>query len=382
LDRIFGAERNYRLAAAFSTAGIINHLGRNNRMRVFTCQACGQLLYFENVRCESCGRVLGYLPDWATISALETAQNDSWSALGANGQDYRFCKNRDYGVCNWMVPADSAESFCAACRYNKTIPDLSVPENTERWRKLEAAKHRLLYTLLRLRLPMANRADDPVHGLAFAFLTDAPDAHSDHVMIGHDNGVITLAAKEADDAMREHIRTQMGEPYRTLLGHFRHESGHYFWDILVRDKGRRDSFRAVFGDEEQDYGAALQAHYAKAPGNWQRDFVSAYATAHPWEDFAETWAHYLHIVDTLETAQSFGVQIRPRPWRVTEQTAAMDFDPHGAASIEQLIAAWLPLSFAVNSLNRSMGQPDFYPFVLSPAAIAKLGYVHGLVHAA
>jgi hypothetical protein len=352
-------------------------------MRVFTCQACGQLLYFENVRCERCGRVLGYLSDLATISALEPAQNDHWGALGANGQHYRFCKNRDYSVCNWMVPADSRESFCAACRYNKTIPDLSVPENTERWRKLEAAKHRLLYTLLRLRLPMANRADDPEHGLTFDFLTDAPDAHGDRVMIGHDNGVITLAVKEADDAMREHIRTQMGEPYRTLLGHFRHESGHYFWDILVRDGGKLDSFRAMFGNEQQDYGAALQAHYVNPPLlDWQQYFVSAYATAHPWEDFAETWAHYLHIVDTLETAQSFGVQVQPRPWRMTELTAAVDFDPHGAANIDQLIAAWLPLSFAVNSLNRSMGQPDFYPFLLSPVAIAKLGYIHDLVHGA
>jgi len=352
-------------------------------MRVFTCQACGQLLYFENVRCERCGRVLGYLPDLATISALEQAEGDRWRALGANSWDYRFCKNRDYSVCNWMVAADSWESFCAACRYNKTIPDLSVPENTERWRKLEGAKHRLFYTLLRLRLPMANRLDDPEHGLTFDFLTAAPDAHGDRVMIGHDNGVITLAVKEADDAEREHIRTQMGEPYRTLLGHFRHESGHYFWDKLVRDGGKLDSFRAIFGNEQLDYGAALQAHYFNPPPlDWQQNFVSAYASAHPWEDFAETWAHYLHIVDTLETAQSFGVKVQPRPWRMMELSAAVDFDPHSAANIEQLIAAWLPLSFAVNSLNRSMGQPDFYPFLLSPLAIRKLGYIHDLVHGA
>jgi hypothetical protein len=139
----------------------------------------------------------------------------------------------------------------------------------------------------------------------------------------------------------------------------------------------------MFGDEQQDYGAALQAHYANPPPlDWQQHFVSVYATAHPWEDFAETWAHYLHIVDTLETAQSFGVQIQPRPWRMTEQTAAVDFDPHAAANIGQLIEAWLPLSFAVNSLNRSMGQPDFYPFVLSAGAILKLGYIHALVHGA
>jgi len=349
-------------------------------MRVFTCQACGQLLYFENVRCENCGHALGYLPDWATISAIEPARNDAWSALGANGQHYRYCKNREFGVCNWMVPAESPETFCAACRYNQTIPDLSLPENAGRWQKLEAAKHRLLYTLLRLRLPLSNRMDDPQHGLAFDFLNDAPDSHGDRIMTGHDNGVITLAVKEADDAEREQIRTRMGEPYRTLLGHFRHESGHHFWDLLVRDGGRLDSFRAVFGNEQQDYGAALKAHYSNPPPpDWQQRFVSAYASAHPWEDFAETWAHYLHIVDTLETAQSFGLKVQPRPWRVGEQTAEVDFDPHSATDIEQLIAAWLPLSYAVNSLNRSMGQVDFYPFVLSPIAIGKLGYVHDLV---
>ena len=350
-------------------------------MRVFTCQACGQLLYFENVRCERCGRALGYLPDLATISAIEPAQNGQWNALGANNRQYRFCKNREDGVCNWMVPADSRESFCAACRYNKTIPDLSVPENAKRWQKLEAAKHRLLYTLLRLRLPIANRVDNPENGLSFDFLADTTDSHGQRVMNGHDNGVITLAVKEADDAEREHIRTRMGEPYRTLLGHFRHESGHYFWDILVRDGGKLESFRAVFGQEQRDYGAALQAHYVNGPpSDWQQNFVSAYASAHPWEDFAETWAHYLHIVDTLETAQSFGVKVQPRPWRMTEATAAFDFDPHGADNIQQLITAWLPLSFAVNSLNRSMGQADFYPFLLAPVAIGKLGYIHDLVH--
>src|ERR1700688_667662 len=218
-------------------------------MRVFTCQACGQLLYFENVRCERCGHLLGYLPDWATISAIEPSQNNHWTALGANNQLYRFCKNNEFGVCNWMVPADSHEIFCAACRYNQTIPDLSVPENTHRWRKLEAAKHRLLYTLLKLRLPLANRVEDPEHGLAFDFLTQAADALGQRVMTGHDNGVITLAVKEADDAEREQIRMMMGEPYRTLLGHFRHESGHYFWDVLVRNGGRLDSFRSIFGQE-------------------------------------------------------------------------------------------------------------------------------------
>lgn len=348
-------------------------------MEVFACQACGQVLYFENVFCERCGHALGYLPDQATISAVEP-QNGHWMALAAGGAQYRYCQNHDPGVCNWMVPVESAEAFCAACRHNKTIPDLTVPDNLELWRKLEAAKHRLFYSLLKLDLKLENQLDNPERGLAFEFLSEAQAPHGQQVMTGHDNGVITLALNEADDAKREDARAKMGEPYRTLLGHFRHEIGHYYWNVLVRDADDLNSFREVFGREDQDYGAALQSHYANGPpGDWRQNFVTAYASAHPWEDFAETWAHYLHIVDTLETARSFGVKVRTRGRSEPAKEAAIDFDPHSAPSIEHLIGAWLPLCFAVNSMNRSMGQADLYPFVLAPAAIAKLGYVHALI---
>ncbi|MEI9995578.1 MAG: putative zinc-binding peptidase [Rhizomicrobium sp.] len=349
-------------------------------MRVFTCQACGQLLYFENIRCENCGHALGYLADKQTISAIEPLTDGTFRALAARGR-YRFCQNQEFGVCNWMVPVRSKSAFCAACRHNRTVPDLSVPENAGHWSKIEAAKHRLFYSLLKLKLPLRNRTDDPQHGLAFDFLADPPQTHGQSVMTGHDNGLITLAVKEADDAEREHVRAAMGEPYRTLLGHFRHEIGHYFWDVLVRDGGKLDGFRAIFGDESQDYAAALQAHYQNgAPVDWQQNFVSSYASAHPWEDFAETWAHYLHIVDTLETAGAFGIRVRVKPgWR-TKLTAAVDFAPYENPSIAALIDAWLPLTFAMNSLNRSMGQSDLYPFILSPNVIAKLRYVHDLVH--
>ncbi|MBL6852060.1 MAG: putative zinc-binding peptidase [Alphaproteobacteria bacterium] len=351
-------------------------------MRVFTCQACGQLLYFENIRCEKCGRSLGYLPDKETISAIEPAGDGTFRALAARSR-YRYCKNKDFGVCNWMVRITAREPFCAACQHNRTVPDLSIPENSARWAKIEAAKHRLFYSLLRLRLAVKNRSNDPEHGLAFDFLADPPMTHGQGVLTGHDNGLISLAVKEADDPERERVRSAMGEPYRTLLGHFRHEIGHYFWDVLVRDAGRTAAFRAVFGDESQDYAAALQAHYRNgAPPDWQQNFVSSYASAHPWEDFAETWAHYLHIVDTLETAGVFGVRVHLKPgWR-TRLTATVDFDPYSALSIDTIIDAWLPLTFAMNNLNRSMGQTDLYPFILTPRAIGKLGFIHRLVRAA
>ena len=351
-------------------------------MKLFSCQACGQLLYFENVRCVHCGRSLGYLPDLGRISALEPlGDHGGWKALAAPEKAYKFCNNNQFGVCNWMVPADDAAGFCAACRHNHVVPDLSVPGNDQLWAKLEGAKHRLFYTLLRFNLPLENRIDNPEHGLAFDFLADPPMEHAARVMTGHDNGLITLALKEADDAVREKVRNEMGEPYRTLLGHFRHESGHYFWDRLVAtDAATLESFRNLFGDERADYAAALKEHYDHgAPADWQDNFVSVYATTHPWEDFAETWAHYLHIVDTLETASAFGVKIKPRAAH-GELTARVDFDPHNAASMEQLIDAWLPISFAVNSLNRSMGHPDLYPFVLTPKTIEKLAFVHALTH--
>jgi hypothetical protein len=350
-------------------------------MKLFSCQACGQLVYFENVRCEHCGHVLGYLPDKTAISALEPLEGEAWRALAAPEQPYVFCRNYQHGVCNWLVPAGDALGFCAACRHNHLIPDLGVAGNVQLWARLEAAKHRLFYSLIRLSLPLENRTDDPVHGLAFDFLADTSQPHAQDVMTGHANGVITLALKEADDSVREKVRGEMGEPYRTLLGHFRHESGHYFWDRLIGgSEKKRAGFRACFGDERSDYSAALQKHYSEgAPPGWQNEFVSAYAASHPWEDFAETWAHYLHLVDTLETARSFGMKINSR---FAPLQAAVDFNSYNAADMAQLIDAWLPIAFAVNSLNRSMGQPDLYPFVLAPRTIEKLAFVHKLTHPA
>ena len=349
-------------------------------MKLFSCQGCGQLLYFENIRCENCGRALGYLPDLTDISAIEANPDGGWKTLAAPDKAYKFCLNYDYGVCNWMVRADDPVGFCAACRHNKTIPDLSVDGNAVLWGKLETAKHRLFYSLLRLGLPLESRIDNPEHGLAFEFLADSP-THAQGVLTGHDNGLITLALKEADDATREKVRGEMDEPYRTLLGHFRHESGHYFWDRLVAtDPAMLNAFRGLFGDDRLDYSKALQLHYDEgAPQGWQENYVSVYATTHPWEDFAETWAHYLHIVDTLETAGAFGIKVKPRAAR-GHIAAAIDFDPYTSRRWDEVIEAWLPLEFATNSLNRSMGQLDLYPFVLSPRVIEKLGFIHALTH--
>jgi hypothetical protein len=341
-------------------------------MKLFECQNCGQPLFFENTRCESCGAGLGYLPKQQTVMALQP-DGEVWRALAAPSGRYRFCANAVHDVCNWLISANDPEPFCVACRHNRMIPNLATPDNLWRWRLIEVAKHRLFYTILKLRLPVATRTEDP-NGLAFDFLEDGGPAA---VMTGHDNGVITINLAEADDAERERRRGQMGEPYRTLLGHFRHEIAHYYWNRLIVNSPKLTQWRQIFGDDCADYGAALQAYYANgAPAGWAEHFVSAYASSHPWEDFAETWAHYFHMIDTLETANAFGLFVRPK--LSSGVATKIDFDQLDV-DMDRLIEGWLPLTFAVNSINRSMGIPDLYPFVLSPQVIGKLAFIHDCI---
>lgn len=349
-------------------------------MQLFECQACGQRLYFENEQCERCGHLLGYLPDVGVMSAVQP-EGAAWIALARPDARYRFCRNWEQHGCNWMVDAAQGQVFCVACQHNRTIPDISLPENHLNWQKIEEAKRRLVYSLMRFGLPHPCDGSGDPEPLVFEFLADVPGGPK--VMTGHDNGVITIALKEADDATREAARASMGELYRTLLGHFRHEVGHYYWDRLVRDGGELESFRALFGDDRLDYGEALARHYEQGvPADWRERYVSAYATMHPWEDWAETWAHYLHIVDTLEMAASFGVTIQPEVGDEAGVETRVTFDPYRARNVQTLLDAWLPLTYAVNSLNRAMGQPDLYPFVIAPAVAEKLAYVHRLVHRA
>jgi hypothetical protein len=350
-------------------------------MKLFACQVCGNVLYFENRICGQCGHRLAYLPEEMTLSALEPIDGSSWKPLIATAQQRFFCENAGLDGCNWVVPPDTNDRFCIACRHNGIIPNLSDQAHLAAWQLIELAKHRLFYTLLRWKLPLETAAENPAHGLSFEFLADEPESGGPKVLTGHDEGKITIALIEASDAEREKRRVAMGEPYRTLLGHFRHEVGHHYWDVLVRDRGKLEQCRAVFGDDRLDYGEALKRHYDQgAPADWQQHFVSQYATTHPWEDFAETWAHYLHIVDTLEMVESSGMSVRPKVGRTSDHTATVNFDPYKAGSIEQIINAWPPFVLAMNSISRAMGERDLYPFVIAPAVVRKLGFVHDLVH--
>lgn len=348
-------------------------------MKLFTCSRCRHVVFFENVQCTRCGAPLAYLPDRKVVSALEPAPDD-WTALApeAEGARYRLCANYvEHAVCNWAVRDDDDDPLCDACRLTTIIPDLAAPGAIEAWGKLEVAKRRLLYTLVALGLPIEPRTSDGA-GLAFDFKADRD---GERAYTGHAGGVITINVAEADDPSREAMRRDMSEAYRTVLGHFRHEVGHYYWDRLVRDGAALDAFRNRFGDERADYDEARERHYASGPApDWQTAFVSAYASMHPWEDWAETFAHYLHMVDTLETARSYGMALRPEPVGGASLPAVtarrLSFD-----DFADLTNAWVPLTIALNSLNRGMGLPDLYPFVLSEPAVRKLQLVHDIVEA-
>ena len=352
-------------------------------MKVFHCQHCQNTVFFENVNCTHCGHALAFLPDTCEMAALEPEVDDRWRSLApaSKGRRYRLCANYpQHQVCNWAVPADDEQTLCVSCRLTQVLPNLELPGKLEQWARLESAKRRLVYSLIELKLPLQSRQQDPVRGLAFEFLSDELVADAP-VLTGHDNGLITINAAEADDLEREKRRLALHEPYRTLLGHFRHEVGHYYWDQLIKDDAAKlDAFRALFGDERDDYAAALQRHYQAGPAaDWQTRFVSSYASSHPWEDWAETWAHYLHMIDSLETAAACGLALQPKHRDEPRLQPPPNVEASRTQPFDQMIDNWLSLTYALNSLSRSLGQPDSYPFMLSPASIDKLRFIHDTV---
>ena len=358
----------------------------STRNRSYTCQ-CGKPVFFRNSACLSCGSPLGYDPELTTLIALE--DGDTPGSLVRHGDTggklYQRCANFDTAAgCNWLLPHGSTEPLCRACCVNRTIPDQSDPENQMLWGRIELAKRRLMSQLLDLGLPaLSKEKEDPEHGLAFDFLRALPGEPP--IMTGHANGVVTLNVEEADDAVRERVRAAMHEPYRTLLGHLRHEVGHYYWDRLIWDSPWLDDFRTLFGDERESYADALKRHYDNgAPPDWDQRFVSTYASSHPWEDWAETWAHYLHIEDTLVTALSFGlgagdVEIDTEPFT---KDVLWQPDVEGASEFLEFVNAWVELTGVLNELSRSMGVHDFYPFVLNRPVVAKLQFIHCVVREA
>ena len=346
-------------------------------MQIFHCDHCGALAFFENVQCVACGHRLAFLPDAGAMGSLEQTDQGLWRSPWQPERQYRLCTNyAERDVCNWAIAADDPHSLCISCRLTTVIPDLGEPAQRLNWYKLETAKRRVIKSLMTLGLPLTPKSEDSERGLAFEFKKHDASTDDKPVLTGHANGVITINADEADDAEREKRRLALHEPYRTVLGHLRHEVGHYYWDQLVAGRERLGAFRQLFGDERQDYAEALKRHYeAGPPADWQQRYVSAYCCAHPWEDWAETWAHYMHMVDTLETAAACGVMLKPR--RLDEPSLAAT--PKPASDFDRMLNAWFPVTYMLNNLNRGLGVADAYPFVLSASASEKLRFVHDTV---
>ncbi len=351
---------------------------RTPAMKSFQC-TCGQPLFFHNDRCLACGAAVGFDPFELRLGALVDAGEGTWAFAGdarAAPPRFRRCEHRSKAAaCNWLVPAHEPHAACLSCRLTRTIPDLSRPKNAQRLADIEAAKRRVLYRLLASGLPVAPRADDG-SGLAFDLLEALPGGAP--VTTGHACGVVTINVAEADDDYRELHRESMKEPYRTLVGHLRHELGHYFWDLLIRDGTWLAPFRRLFGDERASYADALARHYRDGPPrDWPDRCISSYAAAHPWEDWAETWAHYHHMRSTLETAASFGLATTDTPFRITPFDAGVLYDAN-APSADAFLAwvnAWVILTAVLNETARSMGQPDVYPFVLNRSVVTKMHFV-------
>ncbi|HEY6877612.1 MAG TPA: putative zinc-binding metallopeptidase [Polyangiales bacterium] len=348
-------------------------------MRAFACSHCGQLLFFENSHCLRCGAALGFVPELLELKSIEPVARDRLRLHEGGGRRYKRCARTHLASCNWLLDEDEPHELCLACRLTPEAPHLRSDSELRAFAQAEGAKRRLMYQLYDLGLPVITREEDPQHGLSFVLAFRSEDQP---VMTGHLDGIITLDLAECDHVHRERLRHEFGEPYRTLLGHFRHEIGHYYWNLLIHRRPTLARFRELFGDERRDYSEALRLNYEGERGCWWQHHVSSYAASHPWEDWAETFAHYLHIRDTLQTAANFGLRVSPTAptvppqggklaTRATEEVAQQDFDA--------VVAEWLPLTYAFNAANRSMGKEDLYPFVLAHAVIEKLSFVHDLV---
>ena len=336
-------------------------------MKLFQCR-CGQTIYFESHACVNCSAILGFDPAALDMRSLDaTGTGDLIDTLG---QSFRMCQNGAlYGVCNWLIPAPYGHTLCFGCRFNRTIPKLSNPENVRRWARLEMSKKRLFFTLLTLRLPLISGHRDVQHGLLLDFVEDSrtdPDRYPETFLhTGYLGGVVTINVLEADDVAREAVKVEMNETYRTVLGHLRHESGHYYWSLFAPSDEEVNRFDELFGDSQQDYAAALERYYAQGPSpDGASRCVSAYASSHPAEDWAESWGHYLHIYDVLETAAAHGVM-----------HSAPEY-----CDVRTRIEIWGKLSITLNELNRSIGLGDAYPFVVNPSVEEKLVYIDSVIN--
>jgi hypothetical protein len=360
-------------------------------MQTYRCK-CGNRLYFDNSICLVCQREVGWCEGCGRLTALEAVTVNNGTTTGEYHCSYADCgkvvrKCHNYvveNVCNRCYLVDNvppagqvdaggggvpSNQLCNACVLTETIPDLSIAGNHEKWARLEAAKRRLLYTLDRLGLPYANAMPK----LSFDFKADIQRPNNEWrnagateiVYTGHADGKITINLREADDATREALRVKFHEAHRTLIGHFHHEIGHYYWQMLVQRRREAECIK-VFGDHiAPPYQDAMAAYYQNGPrAGWQSSFISAYASSHPWEDFAETFALYLDMVSVLDTATHLFKSVRAN---------------YRARSVATLVERFGEVGVLVNEFNRTVGLLDLVPDVVVPPVAAKLEFIHSLV---
>ena len=323
-------------------------------MKAFSCRICGSSLFFENSVCVSCGTWLGFSRAERDLVPVDGAGR----YVDHTGKPWWVCRNLGIAGCTWLT--DEPVSDCFACRLTRTRPNDEDAVGIAEFLSAESAKRHLVVELDTLGFRVVGKDVDPENGLAFDMLSSAEE----NVVIGHADGVITIDLAETRPEHREKVRVELDEPYRTMLGHLRHEVGHYYqWQIIVGGPLQERS-RALFGDERKDYQTELDRHYSQGPpAHWEQDYISTYATMHPFEDFAETFAHHLHISDTIETARTYGL--------VPSTLIDTGFR-------DRVVQVWIPLTVALNQINRSMGKEDLYPFVLPPAVLDKLEFVAAL----
>jgi hypothetical protein len=334
-------------------------VGTFQSVKSFRCRVCDNALHFENSVCVVCGTALGFSRDERAIVPVGADRR----YVDSEGLVWHVCRNLALSGCTWLARLEGGQ--CEACDLTRTRPHDADTEGLRNFRRAERAKRHLVYELDTLGFPVVPKSVDEEDGIAFDMLSTSDVSGEDDVVIGHDGGVITIDLAESDAAYREKVRARLGEPYRTMLGHLRHEIGHYYeWQLVRGDRMARCT--ELFGDETQSYADAIERHYSEGPPEgWQKSFISTYATMHPFEDFAETWAHYLHICDTIETAGEYGLTA------VGPIKVFRDFR-------DVVTGVWGPLTIALNMINRSMGKDDLYPFVIPRPVLDKLAFVASL----
>ncbi|BBY64276.1 zinc-binding metallopeptidase family protein [Mycolicibacterium helvum] len=347
-------------------------------MRAFVCPVCRDFVPFEGSACQSCGTPVGlHLPSRSMVALSD-------GAAMVDGVRWTRCTQSTPLACNWLASESAGVTARGRCLAHALIRREPDPDDTIAREKLlpaTQALRRLVYQLDELGLPVEPywQRDG---GLAFDLLSSY--STSERIMIGHAGGVITIDLVESLDAYRESLRVQLGEPYRTMLGHFRHEAGHYYQNVLVETGVGAQRYlarcRELFGDERASYADALTRHYEfGAPADWRSSFISEYATMHPWEDFAECFAHYLHITDTIDTSREAGMVLHADRVRFAAPRDVVPLESYAEAPIQRLLDDWKWISLFFNRVNTAMGKGPLYPFEISQPVADKLGFVHAVL---